>query len=215
MTRLFRYILAHDAGLAPCIEGGWLSLATCKPKVRAGARRGDWVVGFAPRPAERGLLVWAGRVATSEDFGTYEHRHRGRADAVYRQMPDGGFQRLRPEYHPGPDDMRKDLSAPVLTFDRDATWYFGASPRRLPEALMHLSAGGRGHRTSGDLPDDPAALFEWLTSLGPPGVHGKPRGAGQLTPPDDDSRWLDYTPPVARTRSRDGRTGVVSRRGCS
>ena len=174
MTRILRYILQVDKGMAPCVDNGLVSLATCKPKIRASAKAGEWVAGFRPRPDDRGLLVWAGRVADILDVAEYERRYRGRSDAVYRAMAGGGFKRLRPDYHPGEDEFRKDTSAPVLFFDREATWYFGREPRMLPESLMHLAAAGRGHRVSGVDDGDAAALRAWLTSLGPPGVQGRP-----------------------------------------
>jgi hypothetical protein len=62
MTRILRYILETDNGMAPCIDGGLVTLATCKPIIRRSARPGDWVLGFYPSPFERGMLAWAGRV---------------------------------------------------------------------------------------------------------------------------------------------------------
>jgi hypothetical protein len=41
MIRIFRYILKNDSGMAPCIDNGLVSLATCKPKIRASAQHGD------------------------------------------------------------------------------------------------------------------------------------------------------------------------------
>jgi hypothetical protein len=174
MTRIWRYILRVDAGMAPCVDNGLVSLATCKPKIRASAKAGEWVAGFRPRPNERGLLVWAGRVADNPYVAEYERRYRGRSDAVYRKKPGGGFRRLRPDYHPGEDEFRKDTSAPVLVFDMEATWYFGREPRMLPETLMHLAAAGRPDRVNGVNDGDAAALKAWLVSQGPPGVHGTP-----------------------------------------
>ena len=180
MTRILRYILQHDTGMAPCIDNGMVSLATCKPRIRASAKPGEWVVGFRPSPAPRGLVVWAGQVAASIEVGEYERLHScqqrmGRADAIYRRLIGGGFERLRPDYHPGPDEFRKDTTAPVLLFDPEATWYFGREPHMLPDNLMHLAAGGRGHRVNGTQVDDPAALKLWLASLTPPGIHHEPR----------------------------------------
>jgi hypothetical protein len=175
VTRIIRYILQHDTGMAPCVDDGLVSLATCKPQIRTGAKRGEWVIGFRPGRASRGLVVWAGRVADIVGVGEYERQHRGRSDAVYRTKPDGGFKRLRPDYHPGEDEFRKDTSAPVLVFDRDATWYFGRQAQMLPEHLMHLAAGGRGHRVSGVDQEDAAALEAWLASIAQPGVYGVPR----------------------------------------
>jgi len=175
MTRIFRYILQNDTGMAPCIDDGRLTLATCKPRIRASARPGDWVLGFYPRPFERGLVAWAGRIARKTEIGDYEREFRGRSDAVYRQRADGGFKRLRPDYHPGANEIRKDLSAPALLFDESATWYFGDEPRPLPDDLLHLAAGGQGHRVNGVHDGDPAVLLAWLADGRPPGIIGKPR----------------------------------------
>lgn len=187
MTRILRYILQHDTGMAPCIDHGLVSLATCKPKIRASAKPGEWVVGFRPSPAPRGLVVWAGQVAERIDVGEYERLHSckrrgGRDDAVYRELPSGGFERLRPNYHPGPDEFRKDTTAPVLIFDPKATWYFGCEPQMLPEHLMHIAAGGRGHRVSGAQASDPIALQTWLARIVPPGVHHSPRDGVRKSP---------------------------------
>jgi hypothetical protein len=175
MTRIMRYILQHDSGMAPCVDDGWVSLATCKPRIRGSAKVGDWVIGFRPRPEDRGLVVWAGCVSQIMEVGDYELRNRGRSDAVYRARRDGGFTRLRPNYHREEDQIRKDLSAPVLVFDRKHTWYFGNEPRMLPDSLLHLAAAGIGHRVNGVKEGDEAALLLWLRGASPPGVHGTPR----------------------------------------
>lgn len=164
MTRIFRYILATDAGMAPCAQDSLVTLATCKPQIRASAAVGDWVLGFAPAPLPLGLLAWAGRVTETLTIGEYERRYRGRRDAVYREESDGTFRRLRPDYHPEPDAIRKDLAAVVLVFDPAASWYFGRVLRELPPELMHLAAAGRGHRVNGSKSDDAAALERWLSS---------------------------------------------------
>ncbi|QYU69243.1 hypothetical protein J4558_03630 [Leptolyngbya sp. 15MV] len=133
------------------------------------------MAGFRPGSAVRGLVVWAGRVEKIVEVGQYERTHRGRSDAVYRARRDGGFTPLRPDFHCDKDRIRKDLSGPVLVFDRDQSWYFGSEPRMLPEPLLHLAAAGIGHRVNGVKEGDAAALLRWLTDTGPPGVHGTPR----------------------------------------
>lgn len=175
MTRILRYILRHDTGMAPCVDDGLVSLATCKPRIRASARPSDWVAGFRPGPHDPGLLVWAGRVAGSLDVGEYERRHRGRSDAVYRAKAGGGFRRLRRDYHPGEDDLRRDTCWPVLVFDPAATWYFGRASQMLPEELLHLAARGRPDLVNGVREGDVAALQAWLSGLKPPGIHAAPR----------------------------------------
>jgi hypothetical protein len=182
MSRIFRYILPHDIGMAPCIDNGLVSLATCKPRIRASARPGEWVIGCRPGTAQRGLVIWAGRIAQSIEVGEYERQYRGRADAVYRAKSNGGFKRLRPDYHSGEKEFRKDTSAPVLVFDLEATWYFGRQPQMLPDYLMHLAARGIGHRVNGVEEHDAAALQSWLTGIGSPGVHAPPHDGSPIPP---------------------------------
>ena len=55
MTRIYRYILTHNTGMAPCPENGMITLGTCKPVIRRVARAGDWVLGF---PRETQELVF-------------------------------------------------------------------------------------------------------------------------------------------------------------
>lgn len=90
MTRIYRYIQTHDSGMAPCPDGGQITLATCKPVIRRVARPGDWVIGFRPGSLERGLVLWAGRVESKLSHGEYQRRHTKRSDAVYREGEAGG-----------------------------------------------------------------------------------------------------------------------------
>lgn len=172
--KFYRYILQDDNGMAPCADDELITLATCKPRIRKGCQPGDWVAGFMPRPNDRGLIIWAGRVQEVVDWGEYERRFRGRQDAVYRQLPDGSFIALRPDYHCGGKD--RDLSGPILVFDNEASWYFGKEPRELPEKLYHLAAAGRGERVNGVADGDIQAFESWLRELGKPGVYAAPRG---------------------------------------
>lgn len=57
MSRIYRYILVHDYGIAPCSADGLITLATCKPKIRQTATPGDWVLGFCAGSRARGLLL--------------------------------------------------------------------------------------------------------------------------------------------------------------
>lgn len=173
--RLFRYILAHDTGRAPCVDNNLVTLATCKPLIRRGARVGDWVAGFMPRPHERGELVYAGRVAEVLEWSQYSDRFSGRIDAVYAVTDEGAVGRLDPSYHDNADAQRKDLSGPILLLDEDCSWYFGGSPISLPWELQHLAAAGRGHRVSGTTAEDIVALEKWLRDGSQPGVHNVPR----------------------------------------
>lgn len=180
--RIYRYVHVSDDGMAPCIDRGLLTLATCKPRIRKTARPGDWVIGFYPKPWDPGVVSWAARISDKMEHVAYQGRHGRRSDAVYAPGPDGRPMRLREDYHPLQKDMDKDLSAPVLIFDRAQTWYLGDRPGQLTGALLHLAARGQGHRVNFRKPSDERKLAAWLASLGRPGIHGKPRHAGGCAP---------------------------------
>lgn len=172
--RLYRYVITADTGMAPASDDGLISLATCKPAVRRSAEVGDWVVACHASPAPAGLVAWAGRVARKLQVGEYEREFRGRSDAVYRELTDGTFKSLKPDYHTEPEQRARDLSGPALVFDPLASWYFGEQPRQLPDELLHLAPRGQGHRVNGTKPDDAKMLLQWLSSSSAPGVLGRP-----------------------------------------
>lgn len=167
MSRIYRYILVDDLGMAPCSAGGLITLATCKPVIRRTAQPGDWIVGFRRGSLERGLVLWAGRVTEILPHGEYERAFRGRPDAIYREGSAGAYTRLAPDYHPTQAQMDRDLSGPVLVFDPQVSCYFHGQPIALPLNLAHLAPAGRGHRVSGTQPGDVARLEEWLVELQP------------------------------------------------
>ena len=70
----------------------------------------------------------------------------------------------------------------VLIFEPGRTWYFGCDPEMLPNHLIHLAAGGRGHRVSGVNDADADTLEEWLLSIRPAGVSGVPRDGSSARP---------------------------------
>ncbi len=174
MTRIYRYILDTDCGMAPCVDDGMISLATCKPGIRKMARGGDWVAGFMPGTHTRGALVWAGRVEQALSFGRYQRTFPNRIDSVYKLVDDGQYQRLKPGYHCDPAQMDRDVDNPVLLFEKVSSWYFGAAPRSLPDRLMHLAAEGRGYRVNFREPDDLALWEAWLVGH-EPGKRAEPR----------------------------------------
>ncbi|MGE3636581.1 MAG: hypothetical protein AB7P00_42145, partial [Sandaracinaceae bacterium] len=60
MSRIYRYVVRVDAGTAPRPHGGVCSLAICKPRIRATAEVGDWVICFRSR--EPGQVIYAMKV---------------------------------------------------------------------------------------------------------------------------------------------------------
>jgi len=71
--RLYSYIVARDFGFAPNPFHGFCTLATCKPKIRAGASVGDWIIGTGAKSRYdfTGRLIYAMQVAEVLDFEKY------------------------------------------------------------------------------------------------------------------------------------------------
>ena len=62
MSITMGYKMTHDSGFAPNPFHGVLTLATCKPRIRACRKPGDWVAGFASQSlvdsaASRGVTI--------------------------------------------------------------------------------------------------------------------------------------------------------------
>lgn len=184
--RIFRYVVATDRGTAPQPFGGFCTLAICKPKIRASAIVGDWVVGFrSKRPGE---VIYAMQVAERLRFADYwqDPRFRKRRpglagdypDNIYRPRREGGLEQVPNQIHHA-DHVVRDLSGKhVLVADR--FWYFGRNSVPIPNELLHLVHGHIGHAVDKDRKaDDVETLQHWLAAW-PIGVHGRPIDAPAL-----------------------------------
>lgn len=74
--RLFSYKLQHDTGFAPNPFWGYLTLATCKPKIRESKKVGDWIAGFTSKslcgdPVGEERVVYAMQVAEKLTIADY------------------------------------------------------------------------------------------------------------------------------------------------
>lgn len=71
--KLYSYIVARDYGFAPNPFHGFCTLATCKPRIRASASIGDWVVGTGAKTKYKltGYLIYAMKVAEVLDYDSY------------------------------------------------------------------------------------------------------------------------------------------------
>src|SRR6266853_812342 len=70
--RLYSYVIARDYGFAPNPFYGVCTLATCKPKIRATAKIGDWVIATGSKPNKlEGRLVYAMNVEEILTFDQY------------------------------------------------------------------------------------------------------------------------------------------------
>lgn len=84
--KLYSYIVPRDFGFAPNPFYGICTLATCKPKIRASAEVGDWVVGTGSKHYDlEGHVVYAMQVSEVLSFDQY--------------WSDSRFERKRPNLH--------------------------------------------------------------------------------------------------------------------
>lgn len=164
MSRDYVYKLTHDANGAPCIEGDILTLAICKPMIRATARVGDFLFGFAASSLRRdNRLVYIARVTGVEVGGDYyEHeRYAERPDRVYVRGDDGRFS-IRPDaaYHDCGTLLERDVGAfpeyeKARVLVSDDFRYFGTSSEppivdlsAYPAVRRLVHGLGQGHRVN-------------------------------------------------------------------
>jgi hypothetical protein len=174
MSRIWRYVLAHDTGMAPCVDDGVLTLTCCKPMIRKNGRRGEWVIGFVPTRAGRGRVAWVGQIADVLHLGEYEARFGGRQDALYRLdgYTEDGTERLIPlrdDYHADADSQRRDWRGKhALIFE--PFWYWGRNAIAAPDDIADLAHYHVGQSTKRSSPDRIARLEAWVRLMAEPGV---------------------------------------------
>lgn len=160
MSRLYVYKVRYDDGTAPCVERGLLSLALCKPGIRATARVGDTLIGFAAKSmcADQ-RLVYAAVVTERLADGAYyrEARWRSRLDCIYAWR-DGAFHRKRDAaVHDTAADLVHDLGeAPTypranVLVSENFRYYAESRPAdhtRHPALARMIDRLGQGHRVN-------------------------------------------------------------------
>ena len=72
MPHIYSYVVAHDTGAAPNVDGGICTIAICKPAIRRNAQEGDWIVGdidgltVIPKAELEATVTRAQSIATAE-----------------------------------------------------------------------------------------------------------------------------------------------------
>lgn len=106
------YKLMVDSGGAPCVHRNLLSLAICKPSIRASAQVGDWILGFGAKSTIGEKLIYIAEVTDKLSNGTYyeDPRFQTRPDCIYR------WRRGRLSWQPGSrfheGGQEKDIGPP-------------------------------------------------------------------------------------------------------
>ena len=187
---LYSYVIPVDDGAAPNPFWGACTLVICKPRIRAVAREGDWVVATGSKNAPGGDLsgkaVYAMRVSRTMPMREYD------AFAA-RELP-GKVPDLRsPDWRRKVGDSIYDFSGPrVRTRPGRHTAafkaldlggknalvsykfsYLGSSPVELPRHLRLIVKTGNGHRGPSNAWFEDA-FAEWFQDL-PRGLVGEPQ----------------------------------------
>lgn len=72
IMKIMSYIITHDYGFAPNPYGGFLTLATCKPKIRNSAKIGDILIGIGSSiGAYKNRLIYVAQVSAVVNMNEY------------------------------------------------------------------------------------------------------------------------------------------------
>lgn len=149
--------MTNDTGFAPNPFGGFMTLATCKPKIRKCKKIGDWIAGFTSRQLNNNdvigkeKLVYLMQVTNKILFAEYwqgpEYEHRKpqldsnvilekRGDNIYaptvdKPMTASDFKQI-PNPNHSEKDQEKDLSGKYILISK-RFYYFGSKPINIPE----------------------------------------------------------------------------------
>ena len=166
MPKLYSYVVRYDTGLAPNPFHGFCTLAVCKPKIRAKAQIGDWVVGTgsdAKGKCRGDNIVFAMRVTDTmtidQYWGTSSFRSKQPNLAPHVPLEDAFGDNF---YYRCPEDPMVWCQIPADHCDQSSLWhdtkvdrvlisndfiYWGGDGPAMPEPIrMHLGKRTRGHR---------------------------------------------------------------------
>lgn len=115
--RYYLYKMTSDYGAAPCVCGGVLSLAICKPRIRSAAGKDDVVIGFAGMTlgdgAYAGRIIYIAKITEKLECGDY-YRANGvyvnRCDQIYEWKGETLVQKVN-RWH-NADSVSADIGSP-------------------------------------------------------------------------------------------------------
>jgi len=196
--QLFSYIVARDFGFAPNPFYGRCTLATCKPRIRAAASIGDWVMGTGAKTNYQldGHLLFAMQVDETLDFDSYWQDPRFRCK---RPVLNGSLKQLYGDniYHrragrwiqadshhsgkggePNPKNLEPDTNVNRVLLAQHFV-YCGSAAIPIPSRFRPDSATAKdiccsrqGHQKfTGELAE---AVIDWIKSADQWGLRGLP-----------------------------------------
>jgi len=172
MNSIFKYVIKHDGGTAPCVDNGLLSLCICKPKIRRVAKAGDWVIATGSKQTVSKVpkIVFAAKITKKLSMETYALENNNRSDSIYEF---DGFSLIHngSPIHSDEKAQAVDKSG-INCLLSEKFWYFGENAIELPNDLYSLYHYGRGHGKIND--EEMLNLLEnYLLNI-PTGIIGEP-----------------------------------------
>lgn len=200
--RLYSYIVARDYGFAPNPFHGYCTLATCKPRIRAKAMVGDWIVGTGAKTKYNlaGHLIYAMKVTEILNYDAYWNDPRFLCkrpvlngslkliygDNIYHQ---NGHQWVQTNSHhslksgePNPRNIARDTTADRLLVSTEFIYWGCAAPpipnlfrsfRKTSAATSEdICCRRQGHKVRSE--ELAVALEQWVASTGRWGIQGLP-----------------------------------------
>jgi len=195
--KLYSYVVARDFGFAPNPFYGFCTLATCKPKIRATAAIGDWVIGTGSSNYRlRGYIVFAMRVAEILTYDQYWRDSRflskrpnlrgslkqSFGDNIYHKNSKIGKWVQINSHHsladgrPNVANIKHDTQTEKVLIASEFV-YWGAHGQKIPKRFMKEGARHvctvRGHKCNFH-PKFVASFLRWVQSHGARGYAGVP-----------------------------------------
>jgi hypothetical protein len=194
---LYSYVIARDFAFAPNPFYGVCTLATCKPKIRAAAVIGDWILATGSKAKRRdGYLVYAMNVDEILTFDEYWKDPRFRqkrpllngslkqryGDNIYHRDKSGRWIQENshhsfPDGTPNPRNIKRDTSTTTRVLLGRKFGYWGRIgpkvPARLRQEGTDICSKTQGHKSRFD--DRLVQGFlAWMNSLELDGFMGTP-----------------------------------------
>ena len=212
--RLFAYKMTHDTGFAPNPFWGYLTLATCKPKIREHKRPGDWIAGFTSKAlcgdrVDDERLVFLMQVEERVVLADYfqDRRFQSRiprhppaanvyrcGDNIYRPLVPNArdareFEQW-PNSHHGPEEKDHDLKGRHALIARRFA-YFGVEALRVPRHIRpYVPAGQSAHGTETRDPTRVTGFIDYVFSVAHGSVIARPHQW-----PRADASWKRHDAP--------------------
>ena len=196
--KLYSYIVRRDYGFAPNPFHGRCTLATCKPKIRATAGVGDWIVGTGSKHyGLEGRVVYAMQVSDILTYDQYwsdprfarkrPNLHGSLKQAygynIYHRDPDSGAWLQEDSHHsyadgsPNPANLAHDTQADAVLI-ADRFYYWGRTGPRIPSTFRNYNGNDVCHSRPNHKSRFPPPLVEsfinWIRSQPGRGYIGEP-----------------------------------------